>query len=178
MSLPLRNLSQVPVSCSWHLVDTVHDLSSSNQTDDDTGANNESQDEAVLAVPWRSPAAVCGGAVDGVQAVEGEELRDQGVLDREHNGGPSDSGSNDTDGVALVALVATVAGPFETPVDGTEEGDDLGGVSAVLRLICLTAGFMTYSSSVADLERFKDVESVLGGVLAEEETRSAGSSVC
>ena len=52
-------------------------------------------------------------------------MRNQGVFGGEQDGGPGAGGGDDADGVAGVALRAAVAGPFETPVDGAEEGDDL-----------------------------------------------------
>ena len=66
-----------------------------------------------------------GAGVVVVQEGEGEELADQSVLNGEQQSRPGDGGGNDTGGVTLVAELASVAGPLETPVDGTEEGEDL-----------------------------------------------------
>lgn len=111
-------------------------------------------------------------------------MRDQSVLDGEHDGGPTDSRGDDTDGVTGVALVATISSPFETPVDGTEEGEDL----FEKREVYMSEGFLwtiserwrmkTYSSSVSDLKRLENVKGVLGGVLAEEVATTRLSSVC
>jgi len=127
MRLTLLLNLRIPLTRRREPVNPVHNLTSSNQRDDNRRADHKRQDEAVRAVPWRCPAAVRRNAVDGVQAVEGEELRDQRILDGEQHGGPGDGGGNNTDHVARVALGAAVAGPFETPVDGAEEGENLWG---------------------------------------------------
>jgi hypothetical protein len=60
-----------------------------------------------------------------VKEGEGQELADQSVLHGEQQGGPGDGGGNDTGSVAAVTELAAVASPLKTPVDGTEEGEDL-----------------------------------------------------
>lgn len=56
-------------------------------------------------------------------------MGDEGVLDREEHGGPGEGGGNETGSVAWIALDAAILSPFKAPMDGTEEGDDLGSVS-------------------------------------------------
>jgi hypothetical protein len=107
------------------LLDLACNLSAANQRRDDGGADDEGQDEAVDAVPRRSPAALGGTGVGVVEEVEDEELRDQGVFHWEQEGGPGEGGGEDTDGVAAVAVVAIVAAELKTPVDCAEEGEDL-----------------------------------------------------
>jgi hypothetical protein len=60
-----------------------------------------------------------------VKEGEGQELADQSVLHGEQQSGPGDGRSNDTGSVAAVAELAAVTSPLKTPVDGTEEGEDL-----------------------------------------------------
>jgi hypothetical protein len=60
-----------------------------------------------------------------VQEGEGEELADQGIFDGEQQGGPGNGGGNDTGSVAPVTVLATVSGPFKTPVNSSKEGEDL-----------------------------------------------------
>lgn len=105
--------------------DILRDAFAANQAGNNAGSDDEGQNEAVHAVPVRSPAAGSNAGVVVVHEGEGQELADQGVLDGEQKSGPGDSRSDDTDRVALVALLTAVAGPFKTPVDGTEEGQDL-----------------------------------------------------
>lgn len=74
------------------------------------GSTNDSgQDEAIDAVPAGCPASPCSANVDVVEAYEAQELGDEGALDGHQDGGPGDGGSDDTDGIALVALVAAKA---------------------------------------------------------------------
>ena len=105
--------------------DGVDDLLTADQAGDNAGANNEGQNKSVHSVPVRGTAGGGGPSIVVVEEGEGEELADQGVLDREEKGRPGDGGSDDTGSVAAVALLAAVSGPFKTPVDGSEEGEDL-----------------------------------------------------
>lgn len=106
-------------------VEVVRDLLATDQADDDAAAHHEGEDEAVHRVPRRGQASDGRAGVGVVEEVEGEELTDQRVLDREKEGWPCDGGCGNTDCVALHATVAAILGPLETPVDGTEEGEDL-----------------------------------------------------
>lgn len=116
------------VGGAGRLADTVGDVAAANQTEHDAGADDKGEDEAVAAVPCRDPAADGGRAIDRVEHDKGEELSDQSVLDWHEDGRPGDGRGDDADGVALVALVAAVACPLESPVDGAEEGENLGWV--------------------------------------------------
>ena len=104
---------------------SLSNLFTANQGSHNAGADDEGQDEAVHAVPVGSTADSGGTGVVVVQEGEGEELADQSVLNGEQQSRPGDGGGNDTGSVALVAELATVTGPLKTPVDGTEEGEDL-----------------------------------------------------
>lgn len=101
------------------------DLLTADQGGNNAGTDNEGQDEAVHAVPVGSTAGSGGTGVVVVQEGEGEELADQSVLNGEQQSRPGHSGGDDTGSVAAVAELAAVASPLETPVDGTEEGEDL-----------------------------------------------------
>lgn len=114
-----------PVTRAWQPANAVRNLASADQTGDDGGADDEGEHKAVDAVPRRGPAALRSPGVGVVEEVEDEELGDQGVFGREQDGRPSEGSADNTDLVAGVALVATKAGPFKTPVDGTKERDDL-----------------------------------------------------
>lgn len=107
------------------LVDAVCDLTSTDQRHNNAGAHNECQDEAVNSVPWRRPASLGGATVCVVEEVEGDELGDQSVFNREEDGGPCDCGGPNTDSITLVALSSTVTSELQTPVNSAEEGDDL-----------------------------------------------------
>lgn len=113
------------VCWSRKLANLVGDLTSSNKRDDNGRADNEGENESVDAVPRRGPATLACTAVGVVEEVEGQELRDQGVFDREEDCGPCNCWCDDTDCVAPVALGATVSSPLKTPMNGTKERDDL-----------------------------------------------------
>lgn len=105
--------------------DGLLDLLAADEGGDNAGTDDEGQHEAVHAVPVRSTAGGGGTSVGVVQEGEGEELADQRVLDGEEQSRPGHGGCNNTGDVAAVAVLAAVASPLETPVDGTEEGEDL-----------------------------------------------------
>lgn len=101
------------------------DLLTANQGSHDGGTDNEGQDETVHAVPVGSTAGGGSAGIVVVQEGESEELTDQSVLDGEEKSRPGDSGGDHTSGVAAVTDFAAVASPLKTPVDGTEEREDL-----------------------------------------------------
>ena len=101
------------------------DLLTADQAGNNAGTDDEGEDEAVHAVPGGGAAGSSGASVVVVQEGEGKELRDQGILNGEQQGRPGNGRGDNTGSVALVAVLAAVAGPLETPVDGTEEGEDL-----------------------------------------------------
>lgn len=100
-------------------------MTTSDQTDDNTGSNHRSQHESVGAVPRRSPAASGRGAVDCVKEIECEELSDQSIFDWEEDGWPCHGGSNDTNGVSWVTTASAISCPFKTPVDSAKERQNL-----------------------------------------------------
>lgn len=105
--------------------DGLLDLLPADQGGDDGGTDNEGQDEAVHAVPVGGTASGGSAGVVVVQEGEGKELGDQGVLSGEQQSRPGHGRGDHTGGVAAVAELAAVASPLKTPVDGTEEGEDL-----------------------------------------------------
>lgn len=105
--------------------DGVGDLLTADQAGHDAGSDNKGQDEAVHAVPVGSTAAGSSAGVIVVQEGEGEELADQCIFDGEQQGGPGNGRGDDTGSVAPVTVLATVSGPFETPVDSSKEREDL-----------------------------------------------------
>jgi hypothetical protein len=107
------------------LVDAVGNLASTDQGNDNAGADNECQNEAVDSVPRRGPASLGGATVCIVEEVEGDELSNQSVFNRKEDCGPCDCGGPDTDGITLVAMGSTVASKLQTPVNSAKEGDDL-----------------------------------------------------
>lgn len=114
-----------PVSRAWQSTNAVRNLPSADQTGDDGRADDEGEHKAVDAVPRRGPAALRSPGVGVVEEVEDKELGDQCVFGGKQDGRPSEGSADNADLVARVALVATEAGPFKTPVDGTKERDDL-----------------------------------------------------
>lgn len=105
--------------------DGVGDLLTTDQAGDNAGAHHEGQHKAVHSVPVGSPAGRSGARIVVVEEGEGKELADQGIFDWEQQGGPGDGRSDHTRGVAAVAELASISGPFKTPVDSSEEGEDL-----------------------------------------------------
>lgn len=101
------------------------DLLTADQGSNDGGADNEGQHEAVHAVPVRGPTNSGGASVVVVKVGEGEELGDQSILNGEQQSGPGHSGGDHTGGITAVAELAAVASPLKTPVDSTEEREDL-----------------------------------------------------
>lgn len=120
------------VGGTGQFVDAVCDLASTDQRQDNTGAYNECQNEAVDSVPRRGPASLTGATVSVVEEVKSNELGDQSVFDREEDCGPCDCGGPNADCIALVAFVSAVPSKLQTPVDSAKEGDDLqkGGQQA------------------------------------------------
>lgn len=114
-----------PVRRGGESADLIADVAAADQRGDNAGAGDEGQDETVHCVPGWGPAALGGARISVVEEVEGQELRDECGLGREQDGRPGNGGSDDTDGVAAIALSATVSCPFETPVDGAKERNDL-----------------------------------------------------
>lgn len=96
-----------------------------NEGGNNAGTDNERQDEAVHAVPVRSKSSAGSTGVIVVQESEGEELGDKGVLNGEQQGGPGDSRRDDASGISAEAVSTTISSPLKTPVNGTEEGQDL-----------------------------------------------------
>ena len=101
------------------------ELLTASQSEDNAGADNEGQDEPVHVVPRWSPALDGGAGVVVVQEGEGRELRDQSIFSGHEKGGPRNGGSDDTGSIAPIANLASISGPFKTPMDGTEEREDL-----------------------------------------------------
>lgn len=96
-----------------------------NEGGDNAGSDNKGEDEAVHAVPVRSKSAAGSTGIVVVQEGEGEELGDEGVLDGEQQGGPSDSRGDAASGISAEAMSTTIPSPLKTPVDGAKEGQDL-----------------------------------------------------
>lgn len=109
--------------------DGLLDLLAADQGGDNASTDDEGKHEAVHAVPVRSTAGGGGTGIGVVQEGEGEELADQRVLDGEEQSRPGHGGGNHTGDVATIAELAAVASPLKAPVDGTEEGEDLGAES-------------------------------------------------
>jgi hypothetical protein len=106
------------------------DLATANQRGNNGATNNEGEDETVDTVPRRGETLLSGARIGVVHEVEDQELRDKGGLDRHEDGGRSSRSSEDTNLVALVALLTAEASELKTPVDGAGEGDDLRDMSA------------------------------------------------
>lgn len=106
-------------------LDGLLNLLTADQGGHDGGTDHEGQDEAVHAVPVGSTAGGGGAGVVVVQESEGKELGDQSVLGGEQQSRPGHGRGNDTGSVTAVAELAAVARPLKTPVDSTEEGEDL-----------------------------------------------------
>lgn len=138
------------VCWSWELADAVCDLSTTNQRRDDTGSDDKGEHETVHRVPGWSPTALGGSAVGVVQEVERQKLRDESVLDWQEDCWPSDCRCHNTNSVTWVTLDATVLCELETPVNSTEEGDDLERESVTIlkprRIV-----FSTHHGTVANL---------------------------
>lgn len=114
------------------------DLLTADQGSNDGGTDNEGQHEAVHAVPVRGTTNGSGASVVVVQVGEGEELGDQSVLDGEQQSGPGHSGGDHAGGITAVAELAAVASPLKTPVDSTEEREDLTKIGPLAMLTIIT----------------------------------------
>lgn len=132
------------------------------QADNNTGTDDEGQDEAVHVVPWWRPALNRGAGVVIVQEGESTELRDQGVFNGHEEGRPGNSRCDDTNCVSSVANMSSVARPFQTPVDGTEEREDLSKLLAHAKL-CTESQHVkqiylsgTYNCAISNLNRLKN----------------------
>lgn len=119
----LLTLSQCPhsVSWAWCLADFVGNLTTADQTQDDTGTDDEGKDETVGRVPGRRPAQSCCSGIGEVEEREGEELADKTNFDWQKQSWPCNSCGDDTDSVSVVTFVTTKTSPFKTPMDGTKE---------------------------------------------------------
>ncbi len=114
-----------PIGRTGQLANLVGNLTSTDQADHNTGADDESQDEAVRGIPRWSPTPDGRTRIRKVQEVEGEELRDESILHRQEHRRPSDGGRDHTDRVSSVTHMSTVPRPLETPMNGAEEGENL-----------------------------------------------------
>jgi len=65
-----------PIHRSRQPMHLIRDLAPTDETDDNAGADDEGQDEAVSAIPRRCPTMSCRPGVSVVQEVESEELHD------------------------------------------------------------------------------------------------------
>lgn len=83
----------------------------------------------VKLTPWGSPALERGASIDEVKTNEAHELSNQCVLDGHNRRTPASHGGEDADCIAWVAVHSSVLGPLQTPVDGTQERDNLRIVS-------------------------------------------------
>ena len=120
------------VGNSGWLANAIRNLTTPNQGDDDAGADNECEHEAVYSVPLWGPASGLCASIVVVEEDESQELRDKCVLHREKQGRPGYGCADDSDEIAGVALLAAVLGPFQTPVNSAEEGEDLSECQAFL----------------------------------------------
>ena len=155
----------------------VGNLLTADQGGHDTGTDDEGQDEAVHAVPVGSTAVGSGASVVVVQEGESEELADQSVLGGEEQSRPSNGRRDNTGRITLVAVLSAVSGPLKTPVDGTQEREDLSLLPVSLSLEW-TSKVSTYHSTVSDLDGLDHVEQELGGLAGEDEAivTSSGSA--
>lgn len=104
-------------------------MTSADQGCNDRYTDNEGEDESVDAVPSWGPARLCSLDVGVVEEGESEELGDETDFGAQEKGWPGDRGSYDTDGISRITLLTTEFGPFETPVNSTEERNDLSLIS-------------------------------------------------
>lgn len=104
----------------------LRDPLAADQTRDDAGSDNERQHEPVHAVPVRSPAARRRTCVVIVQESERQELRDQSVLDGEQQRRPRHRRRDATSRISAEPMLSTISCPLQTPVDSTQERQNLG----------------------------------------------------
>ena len=153
--------------------DGVDDLLTANQSGHNASTDHKGQHKPVHAVPRGSVATRRSTGVVVVQEGERKELADQCVLNGEQQSWPGHGRCHNTGRIALVADLAAVAGPLETPVDGSEERKDLimvPYVNSLLSIRVLNFNLSTYHSTVADLDRLEQVQQQLSGVTRKEKT--------
>lgn len=155
--------------------DGVGNLLTADQGGHDAGTDDEGQDKAVHAVPGGSAAEGSGASVVVVEEGESEELADQSILGGEEQSRPGNGRGDNTGRITLVAVFSAVSGPLKTPVDGTEEREDL-----LMHPISLNLGIpggmgSTHHSTVSDLDGLDHVEQELGSLTGEDEAVGAGS---
>lgn len=139
------------------------------QTGDNAGADNEGQDKAVHAVPVRSAASSGSTGISVVEEGERQELADQGVLDREQQGRPRNSRGHNTSSVASPGMLATITGPFEAPVNGTEERQNLTrSISHLLDSPKSRTLRATYNSAISNLNRLEQVKHQLSSLAGKD----------
>ena len=117
--------------------DSVDNLLTANQSGHNASTDHKGQHEAVHAVPRGSVATRRSTGVAIVQEGKRKELADQCVLNGEQQSRPGHGRCHNTGRIALVANLAAVAGPLETPVDGSEERKDLIMVPNVNSLLSI-----------------------------------------
>lgn len=117
--------------------DGVDDLLAANQSGHNAGTDHKGQHEPVHAVPRGSVAARRSTGVAVVQEGKRKELADQCVLNGEQQSRPGHGRCHNTGRIALVTELAAVAGPLETPMDGSEERKDLIMVPDVNSLLSI-----------------------------------------
>lgn len=122
--MSLSHLSQF-LSWSIWLLNQIGNLATTDEGGNDGSTDNEGEDKSVDSVPSWGPAGSSGADISIVEEGKGEELGDEADFSTQEEGGPSDGCCNNTNGITWVALFTTEAGPFKTPMDSAEEGDDL-----------------------------------------------------
>lgn len=76
------------------------DLETAEDADEESDADDARQDKTVGGVPGGRPPLDGRAGIGVVETGEGKELAGQGPLDRQHGGGPSNDGRQQTQAVA------------------------------------------------------------------------------
>ena len=152
-----------PIHGTRHPANLVCNLTTSDKADYDTSTNDKGEDKSVDGVPRRGPASVSCSGVGVVQECEGHELGDEGVFRGHQHSWPCDCRCDNSNGVAAVTVVTAVSGEFQTPMDGTKEGQNL-------QPSVLSNWYSSYTdhSAVADLQWLQDVEKVCSSLCRHE----------
>lgn len=116
----------------------------------------------IRLTPRGSPALKRSASIDKVKTNEAHELSNQSVFDGHERGAPACHGGEDAYGIARVAVYSSVLCPLETPMDRTQERDNLQFVSKFRS--CLGSG-KAYAGSITNLDGLEEVEQMCSGVL-------------
>jgi hypothetical protein len=159
LPLPLLPVPTLPFNSVSECVISVDNLASSNQAYNDRGTDEKGENETIHRVPFWEPSTNSSTSICKVEEVESQELSDQGIFDWHEDCGPRNCRSNDSVDVSAIAVVSSISGIFETPVDGSEERNYLLCASVHTNGKTRVSG--PYNCAISNLNRSNHIQKLV-----------------